>query len=110
MSVIAELNIMPLGRGATIRKNRTTGQAGKIGEGIARAVRIVEASGLPYKVHAMGTLIEGTLDAILEVVRRCHRDAARHSGRVITTLRLDDRPVIQRKRGRARRRARTRTS
>ncbi len=95
--MIAELSIMPLGRGA---------QIGKIGKGVARAVRIVEASGMPYKVHALGTLLEGNLDAILEVVRRCHRDAARRSARVITTLRLDDRQ----ERGRARRRARARRS
>lgn len=90
--MIAELSVVPLGKGA------------RIGKEVARAVKIVDASGMPYKVHSMGTLLEGDLDQILEVVRRCHREAAKHYVRVMTTLKIDDR------RGPARPRRRSRSS
>ena len=76
---MAEFSIIPLGKGAGIGKE------------VARAIRIVDASGMSYKVHSMGTLLEGDLDQILEVVRRCHREAARRCSRVMMTLKIDDR-------------------
>ena len=57
---------------------------------------------MPYKVHSMGTLLEGDLDRILEVVRRCHREAAKSCPRVITMLKIDDRGGSPRSRQQAR--------
>ena len=92
--MIAELNVITLDR-----------RGGRIGKDVGLALKTIDASGLPYKVHSMGTLIEGDLGAILEVVRRCHQAVARKSRRVITTVRIDDRVdrVVTRGRGGARR-------
>jgi len=40
---------------------------------IAEALAIVDASGLPYKLGAMQTTIEGDADQVMDVIMRCHR-------------------------------------
>ena len=64
--------------------------------GVARYVagvqRILQRSGLVHQLTAMGTIIEGDLDAILAVVREMH-EAPFHEGavRVSTLIKIDDR-------------------
>lgn len=52
---------------------------------------ILAESPLQYQVHAMGTSLEGDLESILDVVRRCHEEARKHADRVLLELSLDDR-------------------
>lgn len=60
-------------------------------EHVAAAIRVLDASGLAYRVGPMSTSLEGDLDAILTVVARCHRAVAdRGNARVITQITLDD--------------------
>jgi uncharacterized protein (TIGR00106 family) len=58
---------------------------------VAAVVRILEASPLAYQVTAMGTLLEGSLEDILQVVRRCHERLCETSSRVLIELSIDDR-------------------
>ncbi len=58
---------------------------------LAGVVRVVHDSGLPYAVNAMGTVVEGDLGAILQVVRRCHEEGRKHSDRLLIEVALDDR-------------------
>jgi uncharacterized protein (TIGR00106 family) len=58
---------------------------------IAGVVRVVADSHLQYCVHAMGTTLEGELDEILEVLRRCHGEVRKHSDRALIELSIDDR-------------------
>ena len=78
--MLAELSVFPLDRG---------------GEGlskyVAESMQIIESSGLAYEVHALGTLIEGPADKVFEVIRKCHDNMTRHSDRVMTTVKIDDR-------------------
>ena len=78
--MIAQLEIFPLG----------TGSAG-VSEYVARAVKLIQASGLPYRVGAMGTTIEGEWDAVMRVIKRCHHAMLRETGRVMTMITVDDR-------------------
>jgi len=49
-------------------------------------------AGLNFQLTAMGTIIEGDLDRILEVIRRLHEVPFNHGAmRVSTTIRIDDR-------------------
>jgi uncharacterized protein (TIGR00106 family) len=59
---------------------------------VAGVERILRASGLVHQLTAMGTIIEGDLDAILAVVREMH-EAPFHEGavRVSTLVKIDDR-------------------
>lgn len=58
---------------------------------VAGIVRVVGESSLQYRVHAMGTTLEGDLDEILAVLRRCHQEVRKHSDRALLELSIDDR-------------------
>lgn len=58
---------------------------------VAGVVRIVSDSDLQYQVHGMGTTVEGELDEILDLLRRCHAEVRKHSDRVLIELSIDDR-------------------
>jgi uncharacterized protein (TIGR00106 family) len=59
---------------------------------VAEVLRVVSESRLQYQLHAMGTTLEGELDEILEVVRRCHEELRKRSSRILIELSVDDRP------------------
>src|SRR3990170_4330190 len=59
---------------------------------VAGVERILRESGLTHQLTAMGTIIEGDLDAILPVVRRMHEAPfAEGALRVSTLIKVDDR-------------------
>lgn len=59
---------------------------------IAKVVKKVKTSGLPNEIHAMGTVVEGELDACLDLVKECVREVLKEGPRVSATVRLDVRP------------------
>jgi uncharacterized protein (TIGR00106 family) len=77
--MIAEFSIIPIGKGESL--------AGLV----AKVVDIIDGSGLPYKLTAMGTIVEGEWDDVLELIKECHRKMRQSSSRVITTITIDDR-------------------
>jgi uncharacterized protein (TIGR00106 family) len=56
---------------------------------VARCVEIVEHSGLDYQLHAMGTLVEGELGQVLDVMKRCIEATVADCPRVTCTAKLD---------------------
>lgn len=78
--MLADLEIIPLGRsGASVSAL------------LVKVARLIDESGLDYRVGPMGTTIEGSWDQVMAVAKRCH-DALLHDvERVITTIRIDDR-------------------
>jgi uncharacterized protein (TIGR00106 family) len=60
-------------------------------EVVAEALAIVDASGLPYKLGAMHTTIEGDSDRVMDVILRCHRRVLELAPRVLTSITIDDR-------------------
>ena len=59
---------------------------------VAGCERILRDSGLQHELTAMGTIIEGDLDAILAVVREMHESPfAQGAARVSTFIKIDDR-------------------
>ena len=58
---------------------------------IADLVPILADSPIQYRVHAMGTTLEGGIDEILGVVRRCHEASRARAERVLLELSIDDR-------------------
>ena len=75
--VILEFSVAPLGVGESVSPY------------VARCLEIVEESGLDYQLHAMGTLIEGELDQVLDVMRRCIEVTATECPRVTCSAKLD---------------------
>ncbi len=57
-------------------------------------IEVIRASGLKYRVCPMGgTVVEGSVDEILGLVRACHEAILKAGGarRVVISLRIDDR-------------------
>ncbi len=79
MSILAEFSVVPVGSGASISPQ------------IAKVLKIVAGSGLPYKANPMGTVLEGEWDAVISVVKKCHDAVMNDSERALTTITIDDR-------------------
>lgn len=77
--MLAELRVTPVGSSTSFARL------------IADLVPVLAESPLQYQVHAMGTTLEGDLEAILALVRRSHQEARKHADRVLIELSLDDR-------------------
>jgi uncharacterized protein (TIGR00106 family) len=67
------------------------GVAGGVKELVAEALKIVDESGLSYKLGAMHTTIEGDSDRVMDVILRCHRRMLELAPRVLTSITIDDR-------------------
>lgn len=77
--MLAEFSVTPIGKGASV------------GEWVARCLDLVDRSGLPYRLGPMGTTVEGDLDEVLDLIKRCHRTVAEDCERVSTVVKIDDR-------------------
>ena len=78
---IAEVSIVPIG-------TKSTSVSGYV----AACLGVLEESGLTYELHGMGTIVEGDLKELFEVVLRMHEvpfDAG--ALRVVTNVKIDDR-------------------
>lgn len=75
--VLLEFSIYPLDKGESV------------GKYVARAVQIVDKSGLLYRLHAMGTVIEGEWDEYMAVVSKCFRALRKDCRRIEVVLKVD---------------------
>ena len=67
-------------------------ESGSVAAGVAEAVRVVRASGLPCETNAMFTTVEGEWDEVMAVVKAAVEAVARTSPRVSLVLKADIRP------------------
>ena len=75
--VLLEFSMSPLNMGESV------------GQYVARSLEIIDASGLDYRLHAMGTIIEGEVDQVLEVMKRCLEVMSVDCDRITCTAKLD---------------------
>ena len=75
--VLLEFSMSPLGEGESVSNY------------VARSLQIIDESGLPYELHAMGTIIEGEVEEVLDVMRRCLDAMAADCERITCTAKLD---------------------
>ena len=61
---------------------------------VADVFKIIEASGLPYEHHAMGTNIEGDWDEVMAVIKACRDRMLKHANRISISIKIDDRKGI----------------
>lgn len=76
--MLVELRIVPLGPDVAWSDQ------------LAEALKLVDASGLPYLLAPSGTCIEGEWDEVMELVRRCHERVRQTSPHVLTSLSIED--------------------
>ena len=77
--MLAEFSIVPVGVGSSI------------GDQLAEVLRIVDESGLPYKINPMGTVIEGEWDEVMRLIKKCHKTVMKNGERAVTAISIDDR-------------------
>ncbi len=77
--MLIEFSIIPIGIGSSL------------GAHISDVLKIVDASGLPYKINPMGTVVEGEWDELMKLVKKCHRTVMKSGERVVTQISIDDR-------------------
>ncbi|MBN2466511.1 MAG: MTH1187 family thiamine-binding protein [Deltaproteobacteria bacterium] len=77
MSVLVNLAIFPVDKGSSVSTY------------VARVIRIIKASGLPYRFGPMSTCIEGEWDEVMGVVRSCFEELRKDSERIYLSLNAD---------------------
>jgi uncharacterized protein (TIGR00106 family) len=75
--LLAEFSIWPMDKGESV------------GAYVARALDIVDRSGLPYKLGPLGTCIEGEWAEVMAVIQKCHEELAKDSNRIACTVKMD---------------------
>lgn len=75
--VLLDFSITPLGKGESVSAY------------VARCMEVVAASGLDHRLHAMGTTLEGELDEVLAVVRRCFEALEPDCNRISCSIKID---------------------
>ena len=79
--VIAEITVVPLGTGSP-----------SLSIFVAEAVKALEDSGIKYTLTPMGTVLEGSLEEVLEAVHMLHRvPFGKGAQRVSTRITIDER-------------------
>ncbi len=80
--VIAEVSVVPIGT-----------KTPSVREYVAKAIKVLrEEKGVKYQLTAMGTLVEGELDEVLEAAKKMHECLFdKDVKRVVSTIRIDDR-------------------
>lgn len=75
--LLAEISIWPMDKGVSVSQY------------VARALDVIDKSGLAYKVGPLGTCVEGEYDAVMAVIRQCHEVLWADSDRVMCNIKMD---------------------
>jgi len=77
--VLLEFSMSPLGKGESVS------------EYVARSLDIIDASGVPYQLTPMGTILEGEWDQVMAVVQRCYERMRADCPRITCSIKIDAR-------------------
>lgn len=77
MSVIIEFSIFPMDKGQSLSPY------------VARALKMIQDSGLPYELNPMGTCVEGEWNEVISLVDRCFRELQKDCNRISLSLKAD---------------------
>ena len=74
---LMEFSMIPLDKGASFSPY------------VARVIAVIEESGLDYRMNAMGTVVEGEWDELLELLTTCFRALEKDSERISLQVKFD---------------------
>jgi uncharacterized protein (TIGR00106 family) len=77
MSTIVEFSIFPLDKGESLSPY------------VARALELIQDSGLPYELNPMGTCVEGEWNDVMALVNRCFEALEKDCNRISLSLKAD---------------------
>jgi uncharacterized protein (TIGR00106 family) len=75
--LLVELSMSPMDQGPSVSK------------WVARALEIIDRSGLEYKLNPMGTCIEGEWDEVMKVVTKCWKSMSKDCARITFSIKGD---------------------
>jgi uncharacterized protein (TIGR00106 family) len=77
MSVLIHFSIFPTDKGTSVSPY------------VAKSLRIIRESGLPYKLGPMSTAVEGEWGEVMAVVEKCFAELRKDCRRIYMTLQMD---------------------
>ena len=77
--MIAEFSVTPIGAGVSV------------GAYVTKAVQIVHDSGLKYELNPMGTVVEGTWDDVMAVIKASNDALLKDCERLSILIKIDSR-------------------
>lgn len=75
--VLLEFSMIPLDKGESLSKY------------VAQSLEIIDKSGLPYRLNPMGTVLEGSFDDVIKVVKDCFEKMSTDCNRISTSIKID---------------------
>ena len=75
--VLLDFSMSPMGKGESVAPY------------VARCLEVIAASGLDYRLHSMGTTVEGEWDQVFAVVQRCFEALRPDCDRISCNIRVD---------------------
>lgn len=80
MKAVAEIQVIPIGAGVSVRKE------------VMRAHQLIEEAGLTVQLHSYGTNVEGELEKILATIQKVHETLhAEGTQRLSTAIKIGTR-------------------
>ncbi len=75
--LLLEFSMSPLDKGESLSKY------------VAGSLKIVDESGLPYRINPMGTVLEGEWDEVIGVVKACFEKMNAECNRISLAVKVD---------------------
>ena len=73
--MLLEFSMSPLDKGESV------------GEYVSRSLKIIDESGVDYRLNPMGTVLEGEWDEVFGVVKKCYQEI--RCNRISTIIKVD---------------------
>jgi uncharacterized protein (TIGR00106 family) len=64
---------------------------GSVSADVAKVIDVIDRSGLPYRLTAMATIIEGEWDQVMPVINKARLRLRRNHSRLYIIITIDDR-------------------
>lgn len=75
--VLLEMTMSPTGKGESLSPY------------VSRVLKVIDESGITYRLTPMGTILEGEWDDVMDVVRDCFHELKRDCSRIGVHIKVD---------------------
>jgi uncharacterized protein (TIGR00106 family) len=75
--VLLEFSMTPLDKGESV------------GDYVSRSLKIIDDSGVDYRLNPMGTVLEGEWDEVMAVVKQCYDKMSADCRRITCSIKID---------------------
>ena len=75
--ILLEFSMSPMDKGVSVS------------EQVSRSLKIIDESGVPYRLYPMGTVLEGEFDEVMGVVKQCYEAMRADCKRITCGIKID---------------------